>query len=91
MIPVEPQPDTVLVPVVAAWLAGLAGAEVALRAGRVLLGYLPPALLYAGALYVVGPNAEPALGSPRGVRGWLAVALGLAGTAPRRATIRSPG
>ena len=27
MIPVEPTPDTVLVPVVAAWLAGLAGAE----------------------------------------------------------------
>ncbi|PWU57171.1 transglutaminase, partial [Micromonospora globispora] len=47
MIPVEPAPDTVLVPLVAAWLAGLAGAEVALRAGRVLLGYLPPALLYA--------------------------------------------
>ncbi|MFC4144736.1 transglutaminaseTgpA domain-containing protein [Micromonospora mangrovi] len=61
MIPVEPAPDTVLVPVVAAWLAGLAGAEVALRAGRVLLGYLPPALLFAGALYVVGPNAEPAV------------------------------
>ncbi|MGC1210420.1 MAG: transglutaminase domain-containing protein, partial [Micromonospora sp.] len=61
MIPVEPAPDTVLVPLVAAWLAGLAGAEVALRAGRVLLGYLPPALLYAGALYVVGPNAEPAV------------------------------
>ncbi|MFE2613811.1 transglutaminaseTgpA domain-containing protein [Micromonospora chalcea] len=62
MIPVEPAPDTVLVPVVAAWLAGLTAAEVALRAGRVLLGYLPPALLYAGALYVVGPNAEPAIG-----------------------------
>ncbi|TDC43887.1 transglutaminase domain-containing protein, partial [Micromonospora sp. KC207] len=61
MIPVEPTPDTVLVPLVAAWLAGLAGAEVALRAGRVLLGYLPPALLYAGALYVVGPNADPAI------------------------------
>ncbi|WDZ84058.1 DUF3488 and transglutaminase-like domain-containing protein [Micromonospora cathayae] len=61
MIPVEPTPDTVLVPLVAAWLAGLAGAEVALRAGRVLLGYLPPALLYAGAVYVVGPNAEPAV------------------------------
>nr|QLK01537.1 transglutaminase domain-containing protein [Micromonospora carbonacea] len=61
MIPVEPSPDTVLVPLVAAWLAGLAGAEVALRAGRVLLGYLPPALLYAGALYVVGPNADPAI------------------------------
>ncbi|WP_436970460.1 transglutaminaseTgpA domain-containing protein [Micromonospora tulbaghiae] len=62
MIPVEPAPDTVLVPVVAAWLAGLTAAEVALRAGRVLLGYLPPALLYAGALYVVGPNADPAVG-----------------------------
>ncbi|TWJ20800.1 transglutaminase superfamily protein [Micromonospora endolithica] len=60
LIPVEPAPDTVLVPVVAAWLAGLAGAEVALRARRVLLGYLPPVLLYAGALYVVGPNADPA-------------------------------
>ncbi|MFG1872679.1 transglutaminaseTgpA domain-containing protein [Micromonospora arborensis] len=63
MIPVEPTPDTVLVPVVAAWLAGLAGAEVALRAGRVLLGYLPAAGLYAAALYVVGPNAAPAVGA----------------------------
>ncbi|MFC8902832.1 transglutaminaseTgpA domain-containing protein [Micromonospora sp. NPDC057140] len=61
MIPVEPTPDTVLVPLVAAWLAGLAGAEVALRAGRVLLGCLPPALLYTGAVYVVGPNADPAV------------------------------
>ncbi|MFI7576579.1 transglutaminaseTgpA domain-containing protein [Micromonospora sp. NPDC049497] len=61
LIPVEPAPDTVLVPVVAAWLAGLAGAEVALRARRVLLGYLPPVLLYASALYVVGPNADPAV------------------------------
>ncbi|MFI6784422.1 DUF3488 and transglutaminase-like domain-containing protein [Micromonospora sp. NPDC050276] len=63
MIPVEPTPDTVLVPVVAAWLAGLAGAEVALRTGRVLLGYLPAAGLYAASLYVVGPNAEPAVGA----------------------------
>ncbi|MEU8419309.1 transglutaminaseTgpA domain-containing protein [Micromonospora sp. NPDC048835] len=61
MIPVEPTPDTVLVPVVAAWLAGLTGAEVALRTGRVLLGYLPAAGLYAATLYMVGPNAEPAL------------------------------
>ncbi|SCF02721.1 Transglutaminase-like superfamily protein [Micromonospora coriariae] len=63
MIPVEPTPDTVLMPVVAAWLAGLAGAEVALRTGRVLLGYLPAAGLYGAALYVVGPNAEPAIGA----------------------------
>lgn len=62
MIPVEPAPDTVLVPLVAAWLAGLTAAEVALRTGRMLLSYLPPALLYAGALYVVGPNADPAIG-----------------------------
>nr|WTA65777.1 DUF3488 and transglutaminase-like domain-containing protein [Micromonospora sp. NBC_00855] len=83
MIPVEPTPDTVLVPVVAAWLAGLTGAEVALRTGRVLLGYLPAAGLYAAALYVVGPNAEPAVGS---TLVFVAVAaLGLAtptGTAP---------
>ena len=61
MIPVQAAPDTVLVPLVATWLAGLACAEVTLRTGRVLLGYLPPVLLYGGALYVVGPNADPAL------------------------------
>lgn len=61
MIPVEPQPDTVVVPVLGAWLAALAAAEVGVRAGRVLLGYLPPTALYAGALYVVGPNAPPAV------------------------------
>ncbi|MEU6073635.1 transglutaminaseTgpA domain-containing protein [Micromonospora sp. NPDC047074] len=84
MIPVEPTPDTVLVPVVAAWLAGLAAAEVALRAGRVLLGYLPPVLLYAAALYVVGPNADPAIGS---TLAFVAVAvLGLAVPAAGPAT-----
>jgi hypothetical protein len=57
MIPVEPQPDTVIVPVVAAWLAGLAGAELAVRGGRTLLGYTSPTLFYTGALYLVGPNA----------------------------------
>nr|WP_308201174.1 DUF3488 and transglutaminase-like domain-containing protein [Actinoplanes maris] len=60
LIPVEPTPDTVVVPVIAAWLAGLAGAEVAVRAGRVLLGLVPVAGLYGGALYVVGPNADAA-------------------------------
>jgi transglutaminase-like putative cysteine protease len=60
MIPVESTPDTVVVPVVAAWLAGLAGAELVVRNGRVLLGCLPAVALYAGALYVVGPNATAA-------------------------------
>jgi hypothetical protein len=80
MIPVEPTPDTVAVPVVAAWLAGLAGAEVAIRAERVLLGCAAPAALYAGALYVVGPNA--------GRAGWptvaFAAAVGVALAAGRR-------
>ncbi|BCL12618.1 hypothetical protein GCM10017556_03570 [Micromonospora sagamiensis] len=83
MIPVEPTPDTVLVPLVAAWLAGLAGAEVAVRAGRVLLGYLPPTLLYAGAVYVVGPNAGPALWPTLAFAGLAALGLAVpGGTAP---------
>ena len=60
LIPVQPAPDTVVVPVIAAWVAGLAGAEVAVRARRVLLGLAPAVGLYAGALYVVGPNASAA-------------------------------
>jgi hypothetical protein len=80
MIPVESTPDTVVVPIVAAWLAGLAGAEIAVRGGRVLLGCLPPAALYAGALYVVGPNA-PAAGAPTFAFAGL-VAVVLAATAP---------
>ena len=58
LIPVEPQPDTVLGPVVLAWLAGFAGAELAARARRPALALLPPTLLYAGALVLVGPNAD---------------------------------
>ncbi|MGC5054353.1 transglutaminaseTgpA domain-containing protein [Micromonospora sp. DT48] len=86
MIPVEPTPDTILLPVVAAWLAGLAASEVALRAGRVLLGYLPPVLLHVGAVYVVGPNAEPAIGAT--VALVVAAALGLA--VPSRAAGDDP-
>ncbi|HET6212496.1 MAG TPA: transglutaminase domain-containing protein, partial [Micromonosporaceae bacterium] len=52
LIPIEAQPDTVLVPVTVAWLAGLAGAELAVRGHRILLGYAAPALCYAGALYL---------------------------------------
>src|SRR5262245_26285713 len=79
LIPIEPQPDTVVAAVVAAWLAGLAGAELAVRGGRVLLGYAPPAVLFAATLYVVGPNGDPAL---RAVLGFVALAAaGLAGHA----------
>ncbi|GGK42658.1 hypothetical protein GCM10010124_39360 [Pilimelia terevasa] len=60
MIPVTPRPDTVVIPVAAAWLATLVGAELLLRTRRVLLGYAPPTALFVGALYLVGPNAAPA-------------------------------
>mgnify|MGYP007031665596 CR=1 FL=1 len=45
LIPAEPQPDTVLAPVVLAWLAGDAGTELAARAGRPPARPGPPRLL----------------------------------------------
>jgi transglutaminase-like putative cysteine protease len=75
MIPVESTPDTVVVPVVATWLTGLAAVEVGFRSRRVLLGCLPPALLYAGALYVVGPNASAATATTLAFAGLAMVAL----------------
>lgn len=92
LIPVEPAPDTVVVPLVAAWLAGTAAAEVALRAGRVLLGFLPPMLFFAGAVYVIGPNADPAIGPS--VAFAVAVVIGLATTKSASASsslARGPG
>ncbi|WP_033340690.1 transglutaminase family protein [Catenuloplanes japonicus] len=86
MIPVEPTPDTIVVPLVTAWLAGLAAHEVSGRAGYVLLGYLAPIGLFGGVLYVVGPNADAALPP---TLGFVALAaLGLA-TAPGRVPPRS--
>ena len=82
MIPVESTPDTVVVPVVAAWLAGLAGAEVALRSGRVLLGCVPAAALYGGALYVVGPNAGAAGWPTLLFAGLVALALAVSARPP---------
>lgn len=64
LIPVEPQPDTVLAPVVLAWLAGYAGTELAVRAARPAVALLPPTLLYIGALVLVGPNAPVTLWQP---------------------------
>ncbi|HEX2145298.1 MAG TPA: transglutaminaseTgpA domain-containing protein [Glycomyces sp.] len=59
LIPVEPVPDTVVVPVFLTWLAATLACEFAIRYGRTLLGCLPPTLLYAAGLYLVGPNADP--------------------------------
>jgi hypothetical protein len=101
MIPIEPQPDTVLVPVLATWLAGLAGAELAVRGRRVLLGYAAPTLLYGAALYLVGPNSVPALWQPLAFAGCAAVGLAASAatgrtaepdrTADRRAAKPDPG
>ncbi len=82
LIPVEPQPDTVLAPVVLAWLAGLAGAELAVRANRPALGSVAPVLLYAGALVLVGPNAALAVWQPVAVAALVAVALAVGRTGP---------
>ncbi|MFC7245771.1 DUF3488 and transglutaminase-like domain-containing protein [Catellatospora aurea] len=57
LVPVEPQPDTVAVPVIATWLAGLMAMELTVRARRTLVGLTPPVLLFAGALWLVGPAA----------------------------------
>ncbi|GHJ49088.1 hypothetical protein Cs7R123_64300 [Catellatospora sp. TT07R-123] len=57
LLPVEPQPDTVAVPIVVTWLAGLAATELATRTRRTLIGLAPPVLLFAGALWLVGPSA----------------------------------
>jgi transglutaminase-like putative cysteine protease len=75
LIPIQAQPDTVVIPILAVWLAGLAGAELMLRAGRVLPACLPPALLYATVLYAVGPNADRALWQPLCFAGFVALAL----------------
>ncbi|HLL65190.1 MAG TPA: DUF3488 and transglutaminase-like domain-containing protein [Micromonosporaceae bacterium] len=75
MIPIEPQPDTLVAPVLATWLAGLAATELAVRGRRVLLGYLPPTLLLVGAVYLVGPNAGPSFWLPLGYAGCAAVGL----------------
>ncbi len=78
LIPVEAQPDTVLAPVVLAWLAGFAGAEFAMRSGHASAALVPPTLLYAGALVLVGPNAAVLWWQP--VLFATIAALGLAGS-----------
>lgn len=74
LVPIEPQPNTIAVPVIAAWLAGLASAELGVRAKRTTVGLIPPVFLYAGALWLVGPSATPTLW-PTLLFGGLAIAV----------------
>ncbi|THV32186.1 DUF3488 and transglutaminase-like domain-containing protein [Glycomyces paridis] len=79
LIPVEPAPDTVIVPVFLTWLAATLACEFAIRYGRTLLGCLPPTLLYGAGLYLVGPNA--AAGTLWAIAYCVLAALALAVTA----------
>jgi transglutaminase-like putative cysteine protease len=83
LIPVEAQPDTVLGPVVLAWLAGFAGAELAVRARRPAVALVPPTLLYIGALVLVGPNADVDLWQPLAFAVMAAVAMAAGGAGTR--------
>jgi hypothetical protein len=56
LIPIEAQPDTVLLPVILVWTAGLVTAELALRAGRMSLALIPPTVIYLAALVLAGPH-----------------------------------
>jgi transglutaminase-like putative cysteine protease len=95
MIPVESKPDTVVIAVAAIWIAGLAATEVAVRSGRVLLGCVPPVGVYAGALYVVGPNSSAATGLTLGFTGLVVAALatssGIAAGTPAAVRARAAG
>lgn len=82
MIPVEPQPDTVLVPVVATWAVGLLAAEFGIRYRRVLLGYLPAVLLYGFSLYLVGPNAAGSVWYALGFAGLAGIGLSASAVEP---------
>jgi transglutaminase-like putative cysteine protease len=83
LIPVEAQPDTVLLPVVLVWLCGLVCGELGVRAARSSLALIPPVLVYLGGLILAGPHG--------GVEAWRALAfVALAGTALAVGTPRAP-
>jgi transglutaminase-like putative cysteine protease len=89
LVPIEPQPDTVAIPVVAAWLTGLTSAELAGRARRTLLALLPPTLLYGGALFLVGPH-HGGLGVGLAFAALAIAALAVTGTSAARAASPDP-
>jgi len=89
LVPVEPQPDTVVIPVIAAWLAGLTSAELAGRARRTLLSLLPPTMLYGGALFLVGPH-RGGLGIGLAFAALAITALAVTGTSAARAAAPDP-
>ncbi len=89
-VPVEATPDTIFAPIVAIWVAGLAGAEIGGRGGRLLFGALPPTLAYAGALVLAGPNARPALWLSMTFAAVCAVGLALSARQGAASTVEAP-
>ncbi|HEY7225982.1 MAG TPA: transglutaminaseTgpA domain-containing protein [Micromonosporaceae bacterium] len=91
LIPIEPQPDTVLAPVVLAWLAGFAGTELAVRSARPAAALVAPTLLYVSALVLVGPNAGVALWQPLLFAALAALCLATGSAASGAAGVRGIG
>ncbi|MGI8647008.1 MAG: DUF3488 and transglutaminase-like domain-containing protein [Mycobacteriales bacterium] len=60
-IPVLPTPQTVALPIVVVWIAGLIGIELTLRTRAILAGFAAPVMVYVIGLVLVGPNAAPSL------------------------------
>lgn len=89
LLPIEPRPDTVVVPVVTVWLAGLIAAEIVFRSRYVLAAYAAPVALYALALLFAGPH-HPAsgLGTQLGV--WRALVFAALGAIGLVTSHRSP-
>jgi transglutaminase-like putative cysteine protease len=83
LIPVEAEPDTVLLPALLTWLATLICAELALRGRRVALALIPPTLVYLAGLIMTGPHG--------GVQEWRAVGfVAVAAALLAAATPRGP-
>ncbi|MET7400141.1 transglutaminaseTgpA domain-containing protein [Dactylosporangium sp. NPDC005572] len=83
-VPVEARPDTVVLPVVVVWVAGLATTELVVRARLAAAALVPPALLYLAALVLAGPHG--------GVAPWRAIVfVACAAAMLLRATNAAPG
>ena len=78
-IPVLPTPQTVVLPLVVVWIAGLIGAELTLRTRTVLAGFASPVMVYVIALVFVGPNAAVSLPLAVGFAGVAALGLAFSG------------
>lgn len=64
LLPLEAQPDTLVAPMIAVWIAGLAAAEAALRHRRVVAAYMAPLALYIVTWVFAGPHTGGAWWRP---------------------------